>query len=94
MPPQAGESVKPMFTNKCHPPVSVDGVRTMELALVSIVMVIAGLISRERGLKLATQSHPSSVTREDGLRAAGFGLLVAIVAAPWPVIGLLTTYVA
>lgn len=65
----------------------------MELAFVSIVMVTTGLIAHERGRQLAGQSHPLRAAHQDGMRAAGFGLLLATVAAPWLAIGLVTSYV-
>ncbi len=57
----------------------------MAVALIAIIAVIVGLAVRQNGLDVAARN--SYVSREAGMRAAGFGSLLAIVAAPWLLIG-------
>ncbi len=57
----------------------------MALALIAIIVVLIGLVVRQNGLDVAAQG-PQAV-REAGMQAAGVGALMALVAAPWLIIG-------
>jgi hypothetical protein len=63
----------------------------MTLALFSILMIIAGLIIRERGLRIVKANPRSTVAVRTGLRASAFGAFIAILGAPWLLIGLMTS---
>ena len=63
----------------------------MALALFAILMVIAGLIVRERGLRIVRENPRSLAATRNGLRASAFGAFIAIIALPWLVIGLVTS---
>jgi hypothetical protein len=63
----------------------------MALALFSILMIIAGLVIRDRGAAIVRTNPRSLDAIRSGLRARAFGTLIAIIAIPWLVIGLMTS---
>lgn len=64
---------------------------SMALALFSILMIIAGLVIRDRGAAIVRTNPRSLDAIRSGLRARAFGTLIAIIAIPWLVIGLMTS---
>ena len=57
----------------------------MGLELAAILIVISGLVVYERGTMLSNAN--CMLISEAGERAAGFGVLMAICATPWFIIG-------
>jgi hypothetical protein len=65
----------------------------MVLAFIATLLVVAGLVARERGLRLAATHPSSSFASKSGIQASGFGLLLAVVGAPWVLIGYFTSHI-
>lgn len=78
---------------KYHPHIQVTNEveDSMALALFAILMVLAGLIIRERGEVLVRTNPRSLDAIRSGLRASAFGAFLAILAMPWLVIGVMTS---
>lgn len=59
----------------------------MWLALAAVSILLFGLIVHARGHAIATTGRPAEALAAAGRRASSFGALIAVVAAPWLVIG-------
>jgi len=64
---------------------------SMFLSLFAVLMVLGGLIIRERGLRIVRENPRSLIATRNGLRASAFGAFLAILGAPWILIGFLTS---